>query len=83
MRRQWRFWYFGHNSTSVGQSLYAHLREVRTSVGDRVRAGTVIGLSGSSGMVTGPHLHFAIIPNKADLNNGYLGFIDPSPYFSD
>lgn len=64
-----------------GQSLYAHLKETKVSLNQEVKAGDVIGLSGQTGAAFGKHLHFAIKPINADLNNGYLGFIDPSPYF--
>jgi len=47
-----------------------------------VQTNKVIGLSGSSGAAFGEHLHLAIKPNNPDLNNGYLGFIDPAPYLS-
>jgi murein DD-endopeptidase MepM/ murein hydrolase activator NlpD len=40
------------------RTLYAHLSVVNTTVGTRVAAGTAIGLVGSSGHSTGPHLHF-------------------------
>lgn len=40
------------------QSWYMHLSTYAVEVGDRVSAGDVIGLSGASGDVTGPHLHF-------------------------
>lgn len=47
-------------------ALYAHLREggVHVRVGQRVRAGQVIGLSGNTGFTTGPHLHFVIQVNR-------------------
>lgn len=41
-------------------TLYAHLSQVMVSRGDWVRPGTVIGLGGSSGRSTGPHLHYEI-----------------------
>ena len=41
-------------------TLYAHLSKVMVSRGDWVRPGSVIGLGGSSGRSTGPHLHYEI-----------------------
>lgn len=41
-------------------SAYAHLSEIRLRRGDRVRAGDLVGLSGASGDVTAPHLHFEV-----------------------
>ncbi len=41
-------------------TLYAHLSRIMVSRGDWVRPGTVIGLGGSSGRSTGPHLHYEI-----------------------
>ena len=40
------------------ETLYAHLSKRNVEVGDWVNAGDVIGLGGSSGRSTGPHLHF-------------------------
>lgn len=47
-------------------ALYAHLREegALVRVGQRVRAGQQIGLSGNTGFTTGPHLHFVIQVNR-------------------
>jgi murein DD-endopeptidase MepM/ murein hydrolase activator NlpD len=41
-------------------TLYGHLSEVDVVVGQRVETGDRLGLSGSTGKVTGPHLHFEV-----------------------
>ena len=47
-------------------AVYAHLQEggVLVHVGQRVRAGQQIGLSGNTGFTTGPHLHFVVQVNR-------------------
>lgn len=41
-------------------TLYAHLSKTLVSRGDWINKGTIIGLAGSSGRSTGPHLHYEI-----------------------
>lgn len=53
-------------------TLYAHLLQTTANVGDRVVRGQVVGLEGSTGFSTGPHVHFELRLNDAVL--------DPMPY---
>jgi len=58
--------YYAGNSVVVdhGEGLYScyyHLSRIDVAVGDRVEKGSLLGLSGRSGRVTGPHLHFAVM----------------------
>jgi murein DD-endopeptidase MepM/ murein hydrolase activator NlpD len=39
---------------------YAHMQSFRTSVGQRVQQGEVIGYIGNTGITTGPHLHYEV-----------------------
>lgn len=43
------------------QTTYSHLSVLRVAAGQRVTTGTVIGDVGSTGLSTGPHLHFEVI----------------------
>jgi murein DD-endopeptidase MepM/ murein hydrolase activator NlpD len=50
---------FGYNGERLFTA-YAHMDKILTSVGQRVRQGDVLGLVGSTGNTTGPHLHFEV-----------------------
>jgi murein DD-endopeptidase MepM/ murein hydrolase activator NlpD len=50
------------------RSVYAHLDRRLVAAGDVVKAGQLIGLSGATGKVTGPHLHFEVREGARSLN---------------
>ncbi|MCH5335849.1 MAG: M23 family metallopeptidase [Campylobacter sp.] len=57
--------YYAGNSVVIDHgygiySQYYHLSEIKVKVGQRVKRGDIVGLSGATGRVSGPHLHFGI-----------------------
>jgi murein DD-endopeptidase MepM/ murein hydrolase activator NlpD len=56
-------------------SLYAHLSQISVTAGQRTTPSQEIGLSGSTGNSTGPHLHLEI-----RTSNTYSGHTDPIAY---
>ncbi len=55
------------------ETLYAHLSEIRVIAGQGVQRGHLIGLMGSSGRSTGPHLHLEI--RQGGIKRNPLGFL--------
>jgi murein DD-endopeptidase MepM/ murein hydrolase activator NlpD len=47
---------------------YMHQSEILVKVGDQVQPGQLIGLIGSTGRVTGPHLHWEVIVGDVQVN---------------
>lgn len=65
-----------------GESVYAHLSQQSVRVGDSVQSGQLLGLSGSTGNSSGPHLHFGLRVNPYNRSDGWGGYIDPAPYLN-
>lgn len=58
-------------------TLYAHMSSVKVSEGQMVSQGTVIGITGSTGASTGPHLHYevrinGVYQNPLNYLSGYI-----------
>ena len=61
-----------HNSTY--ETVYAHMRSFAKGIkkGKKVSQGRIIGYVGSTGMSTGPHLHYEVHVNKKKVNSQTL-----------
>ena len=61
-----------HNSTY--ETIYAHMKSFSKGmkVGKKVRQGQIIGYVGSTGISTGPHLHYEVIINRKKVNSQKL-----------
>jgi murein DD-endopeptidase MepM/ murein hydrolase activator NlpD len=56
------------------QTLYGHLSKIGVSRGQPVEQGAVLGSTGTTGHVSGPHLHYEILVNGRP--------VDPGPYLA-
>lgn len=50
------------------KTMYGHMSSIFAKPGDRVKAGKILGKVGSTGLSTGPHLHFTLWHNEKLLN---------------
>lgn len=91
--RTWNAVYVRHDDGS--QAWYGHLKEqslTHKQVGERVAAGEYLGVVGSSGNSTGPHLHLEVYDTNGQLVDPYQGdcnsasntswWIDQEPYYN-
>ena len=62
---------------SGNTTLYAHMSSRKVSVGQYVNQGDVLGITGSTGNSTGPHLHFEITESGVRINplNYLTGYV--------
>jgi murein DD-endopeptidase MepM/ murein hydrolase activator NlpD len=65
------------HSATLGSS-YSHLSRIAVAPGTRVAQGQVIGYVGSTGLSTGPHLHFEVYRNGVAVNPRGVSFASRS-----
>ncbi|MEQ9021376.1 MAG: M23 family metallopeptidase, partial [Pseudomonadales bacterium] len=71
---RWNAVYIQHDDGSV--AWYGHLKTgsaTKKSVGEQVEVGEFLGVMGSSGNSTGPHLHFELYDAQGNLIDPYVG----------
>jgi flagellar basal body-associated protein FliL len=64
------------------RTLYAHMSKMATKAGAKVKRGDLIGYVGSTGLSTGPHVHYEVIKNGEKVNpiNFYYNDLSPEQY---
>ena len=71
-------WYKPNNNDVVMR--FMHLSEFKCKVGQKVKMGDLIALTGNTGKLTkAPHLHLDISKHSVQINN-FSNFIDPEKY---
>ena len=64
------------------QTLYGHMSKIATKPGAKLKRGDLIGYVGSTGLSTGPHVHYEVIKNGEKVNpiNFYYNDLTPEEY---
>ena len=74
-------WYYGYGKfvkirhANGLETTYAHLNSISVVKGQQISRGQQVGLIGSTGNSTGPHLHFEVIKNGVRVNP--LNYVKP------
>ena len=71
-----------HENGTVGRYLHLTKNGALVEVGDMVRRGDTVALSGNTGFVTTPHLHFDVVNcglDCTDFNTITIGFLNAEP----
>lgn len=71
--------YHGAGNTT----LYGHMSSRKVSVGQTVKQGDVLGISGSTGNSTGPHLHFEVKENNTIIDPIAKGYLTGATFAKD
>jgi len=64
------------------KTLYAHMSKIIARAGQKVKRGQLIGLVGTTGLSTAPHLHYEVIKSGQKVNpiNFYYNDLNPEEY---
>jgi murein DD-endopeptidase MepM/ murein hydrolase activator NlpD len=64
------------------ETLYGHMTKFIVKQGQHIKRGELIGYVGSTGLSTGPHVHYEVIKNKQKINpiNFYYNDLSPEQY---
>lgn len=64
------------------KTLYAHMSKIAVKPNAKVKRGDLLGYVGSTGLSTGPHLHYEVIKNGEKINpiNFYYNDLTPEQY---